>query len=75
MKKIKIKKYNKYKQEKKRVTYTNEERRANSKVQEYEKLGEIKWETVEGLADVKEGKKSLKYTKIYITWPRAYVTS
>ena len=30
----------KYKQEKKRVTYTNEER--NSKVNEYEKLGEIK---------------------------------
>ena len=31
-----------YKQEKKRVTYTNEERRENSKVKEYEKLGEIK---------------------------------
>ena len=29
-------------QEKKRVTYTNEERRENSKVKEYEKLGEIK---------------------------------
>ena len=28
--------------EKKRVTYTNEERRENSKVKEYEKLGEIK---------------------------------
>ena len=27
---------------KKRVTYTNEERRENSKVKEYEKLGEIK---------------------------------
>ena len=27
---------------KKRVTYTNEERRENSKVNEYEKLGEIK---------------------------------
>ena len=26
----------------KRVTYTNEERRENSKVKEYEKLGEIK---------------------------------
>ena len=37
-----IKKYNKYKQENKRVTYTNEERRENSKVKEYEKLGEIK---------------------------------
>ena len=37
------KKYNKYKQEKKRVTYTNEERRENKKVKEYEKLGEIKW--------------------------------
>ena len=35
-------KYKKYKQEKKRVTCTNEERRKNSKVKEYEKLGEIK---------------------------------
>ena len=34
--------HKKYKQEKKRVTYTNEERRENSKVKEYEKLGEIK---------------------------------
>ena len=34
--------YKKYKQEKKRVTYTNEERRENSKLKEYEKLGEIK---------------------------------
>ena len=34
--------YKKYKQEMKRVTYTNEERRENSKVKEYEKLGEIK---------------------------------
>ena len=34
--------YKKYKQEKKRVTYTNEERRENSKVKEYEKVGEIK---------------------------------
>ena len=34
--------YKKYKQEKKRVTYTNEERRENSKVKEYEKLGDIK---------------------------------
>ena len=34
--------YKKYKQEKKRVTYTNEERRENSKVKEYEKLGKIK---------------------------------
>ena len=32
----------KKKQEKKRVTYTNEQRRENSKVKEYEKLGEIK---------------------------------
>ena len=43
---IKVKKkrkiYKKYKQEKKRVTYTNEERRENSKVKAYEKLGEIK---------------------------------
>ena len=39
----KIKIYKKYKQEKKRVTYTNEERRENSKVKEYEKLGKIKW--------------------------------
>ena len=31
-----------YKQEKKRVTYTNEERRENSKVKEWEKLCEIK---------------------------------
>ena len=31
-----------YKQEKKRVTYTNEERRENSKFKEYEKLGETK---------------------------------
>ena len=38
----KIKIYKKYKQEKKRVTYTNEERRENSKVKEYEKRGEIK---------------------------------
>ena len=38
----KIKIYKKYKQEKKRVTYTNEERRENSKVKEYEKLDEIK---------------------------------
>ena len=41
-KKSEIKKYNKYKQEKKRVTYTNEERSENSKVKEYDKLGEIK---------------------------------
>ena len=43
-KKRKVKK-NRNKQEKKegkRVTYTNEERRENSKVKEYEKLGEIK---------------------------------
>ena len=40
--KVKLKKYNKYKQEKKRVTYTNEERRENSKVKEYENLGEMK---------------------------------
>ena len=38
--KVKMKK--KYKQEKKRVTYTNEERRENSKVKEYEILGQIK---------------------------------
>ena len=31
-----------YKQEKKRVTYTNEGKRENSKVKEYEKLGKIK---------------------------------
>ena len=31
-----------YKQEKKRVTYTNEERRENSKVKEWEKLSDIK---------------------------------
>ena len=31
--------YKKYKQEKKRVTYTNEDRRENSKVKEYEKQG------------------------------------
>ena len=34
--------YKKYKQEKKRVTYTNEEKRENSKVKEYGKLGKIK---------------------------------
>ena len=34
--------HKKYKQEKKRVTYTNEERRENSKMKECEKLGEIK---------------------------------
>ena len=45
-------KYNKYKQEKKRVTYINEERRENSKVKEYEKLGEIKWWKVVCLADM-----------------------
>ena len=39
----KVKKnYKKYKQEKKRVTYTNGERRENSKVKEYEKMDEIK---------------------------------
>ena len=32
----------KKKRKRKRVTYTNEERRENSKVKEYEKLGEIK---------------------------------
>ena len=31
-----------YKQEKKRVTYTNEKIKENSKVKEYDKLGEIK---------------------------------
>ena len=40
--KVKKKIYKKYKQEKKRITYTNEERRENRKVKEYEKLGEIK---------------------------------
>ena len=35
-------KYKKYKQEKKRVTYTNEERRENSKVKEFMKKGGIK---------------------------------
>ena len=40
--KVKKKNYKNYKQENKRVTYTNEERRENSKVKEYEKLGEIK---------------------------------
>ena len=41
--KVKYKnKYNKYKQEKKRVTYTNEERRENSKVKKNEILGKIK---------------------------------
>ena len=40
--KKKWKTYKKYKQEKKRVTYTNEERRENSKVKEYEKLLKIK---------------------------------
>ena len=39
--KKKWKTYKKYKQEKKRVTYTNEERRENSKVKEYKRLGEI----------------------------------
>ena len=34
--------YKKYKQENKRVTYTNEERREKTKVKEYEKLDEIK---------------------------------
>ena len=32
----------KYKQEKKRVTYTNEEKRENSKVKEYGKVGKLK---------------------------------
>ena len=36
-----VEKYNKEKKGK-RVTYTNEERRENSKVKEWEKLGEIK---------------------------------
>ena len=39
--KKKWKTYKKYKQEKKRVTYTNEERREYSKVKEYEKLCKI----------------------------------
>ena len=34
--------YKKYKQEKKRVTYTNEKKRENSKLKEYGKLGKIK---------------------------------
>ena len=64
----KKKKYRKHKQEKKKVTYTNEERRENSKVKEYEKLGMMKRETVEDLADIsRRAKKSLKYTKIYLT--------
>ena len=33
--------HKKYKQEKKRVTYTNEEKRENSKVKECGKLGKI----------------------------------
>ena len=37
-----LKNYKKYKQQKKRVTYTNEERKENSKVKEYEKLGKVK---------------------------------
>ena len=34
--------YKKHKQEKKRVTYTNEEKRENSKVKEYGKVGKLK---------------------------------
>ena len=34
--------YKKYKKQKKRVTYTNEEKRENSKVKECGKLGKIK---------------------------------
>ena len=33
--------YKKYKQQKKRVTYRNEKRRENSKVKEYQKLGDM----------------------------------
>ena len=47
-----------YKQEQKRVTYTNEERRENSKVKEYEKLGEIKRQIVVDLADMSRRAKS-----------------
>ena len=34
--------YKNYKKKGKRVTYTNEERRENSKMKEWEKLGKIK---------------------------------
>ena len=52
-----VEKYNKEKKGK-RVTYTNEERRENSKVKEQEKLGEIKLQKVEGLADMSRRAKS-----------------
>ena len=35
-------KYTRITSKKRRVTYTNDEKRENSKVKEYEKLGEIK---------------------------------
>ena len=57
----------KYKQEKKRVTYTDEERRENSKVKEYKKKGgtkRLKGRTLNRY--VNEGSKSLKYTLIYL---------
>ena len=38
----KVKKIQEIQARKEEVTYTNEERRENSKVKEYEKLGEIK---------------------------------
>ena len=45
-------------QQKKRVTYTNEERRENSKVKKYEKPGERKWQKVACLADMSRREKS-----------------
>ena len=60
----KVKKnYKKYKQEKKRVTYTNEEKRETSKVKKIWETGQNKM-IENGMFSryVKEGKKSLKYT-------------
>ena len=55
---IKKIKYNKYNVEKKSVTYTNGERGENSKVKEYEILGEIKWWKELCLADMSRREKS-----------------
>ena len=55
MKKI----YKKYKQEKKRVTYTNEEKKGKTtNGKEYEQLAKIKWSKMLCLADMSRREKS-----------------
>ena len=47
-----------YRQDKKRVTYTNEEKRENNKVKECAKLGKIKRKKIVCLADMSRMEKS-----------------